>query len=366
MKPLDYLKKTLREKGVERMTDHYKVSVKPHPKYPNLLQFTYNQIESPVGSKACQACRGVILDKDNDWNTVCHSYDRFFNLGEQYASEIDWNTARVTEKVDGTLIQMFHYDNQWMVATKGSPDAGGGVGDFGFTFKDFFWKTWNDLGYDLPDDTSCCYAFELCTQHNRIVVQHGKPRIVFHGMRNLQYDYELVPYTTKSWEIIKQYAFGYTDEIQAVLDSMDGLEQEGFVIVDGSFNRIKMKCDDYVRKHRTISCLSTRNLLDIIRQNEAVEYLVHFPEWQKLHDEIKAKYDALMLDVETTYNQHKGITNQKDYADKAKKNRMSGALFNLRSGKVSSVREYVKDMNIKHLEDILGLRQVKKADEQED
>ena len=65
--PLHHLQETIRKKGLERITGHYKVNVKLHPKYPNLHMFKYSQIDSPMGSLVVQACRGIILDADNDW-----------------------------------------------------------------------------------------------------------------------------------------------------------------------------------------------------------------------------------------------------------------------------------------------------------
>lgn len=340
---------------------HYKIKVNVHPKYPNLYQFKYNQIESPMGSLVVQACRGIILDRDNDWAPVCHTYNKFFNLQEGHAAEIDWNTARVYEKLDGSLMQLYWYDNQWHVATSGTPDADCEVPYGDMTFKDLFWQTWNDLGYDMPVaplKERHCYAFELMTKYNYIVVRHPEPRLVLHGVRNLTYGYELKPPTfcRSSWEIVKTFDFGYTDEIEKALSEMDGMQCEGFVIVDGSMNRVKMKCEDYVRKHRLVSSLNQRNLIDVIRQNEEAEFLAYFPEWQAEYDNLKIEYEDLVKEIETVYNENKNIRRQKDFANAVKAHRFSGAMFQLRNEKVSSVRDYLQKMNIKHLEQAMEKR----------
>ena len=46
----------------------------------------------------CEA-RGIIIDLD-EMDVVCRPFDKFFNVQEQYAAEIDWDTARVLEKID--------------------------------------------------------------------------------------------------------------------------------------------------------------------------------------------------------------------------------------------------------------------------
>lgn len=355
-KPLHHLQNVLRKKGVKRLTGHYHIKVNIHSKYKNLYQFKYNQIESPMGSKVVQACRGIILDRDNDWAPVCHTYDKFFNLGEGHAADIDWHTARVYEKLDGSLMQLYHYDGQWHVATSGTPDADCDVPFGNMTFKDLFWKTWNDLGYELPKDTSYCYAFELMTPYNYVIVRYEESRLVFHGQRNLERGYEEHPWTLLNWDVVERHDLYHTDEIFQMLESMNGSEQEGFIVVDDSFNRVKMKCDDYVRKHRLVSSLSQRNILDLVRNKEGSEFLVYFPEWQDLYDEMKRKVNGLAVEIENEYNKIKNIKNQKDFAMKAKGSRYSGILFNLRNGKTETVKESFANMHIKNLEGLLGLK----------
>lgn len=59
-------------------------------------------------------CRGLVLDEAKDWAVVAMPYTRFFNYGERWASCIDWATAKVFEKMDGSLMTMVccgHYCN---------------------------------------------------------------------------------------------------------------------------------------------------------------------------------------------------------------------------------------------------------------
>jgi hypothetical protein len=48
-------------------------------------------------------------------------------IGEQHAARIDWPSARVYDKADGTLCFMYHYNNEWHIGTCGSPAAAGTV-----------------------------------------------------------------------------------------------------------------------------------------------------------------------------------------------------------------------------------------------
>ncbi len=49
--------------------------------------------------------RGLILRKDTN-QPVCVPFYKFFNFGEEQAHPIDWSTALVYEKVDGSLIKV--------------------------------------------------------------------------------------------------------------------------------------------------------------------------------------------------------------------------------------------------------------------
>jgi hypothetical protein len=78
------------------------------------------------------------LDSKADWRVVCYPYNKFFNFGEPYAvTDIDWSSAVVYEKYDGSLATLYHYKGEWMVASSGVPDASGSI-DNNTTFRQLF------------------------------------------------------------------------------------------------------------------------------------------------------------------------------------------------------------------------------------
>jgi hypothetical protein len=74
--------------------------------YEKKILLKYDQIESNMSFEEVQDCRGLILERDT-WKVMSMSFRKFFNHGEGNAATIDWNTARVLEKVDGTMIQLY-------------------------------------------------------------------------------------------------------------------------------------------------------------------------------------------------------------------------------------------------------------------
>lgn len=61
---------------------------------------------------------------------------------------------QVYEKLDGSLMTLYHYRGQWHVATTGRPDASGSVGSARASYNDLFWEIWQNLGYSKPKDTN--------------------------------------------------------------------------------------------------------------------------------------------------------------------------------------------------------------------
>ncbi len=358
------LQKYLESNTPESLTEKYGIAVKRHPKYPNLILFKYSQIESPMSEKIVQESRGIILNEADNWNVVSFPYTKFFNHGEGHAAKIDWNSAVIYEKVDGSLMTLYWYDGKWNVASSGTPDAGGEVNGFNLSFADLFWKTWNELGYVLPTDTDVCYMFELCTQYNKIVVQHKENRIVFHGARNVKFENGLIEYTPSTlaslygWECIKSFPFSNLEEVLASCKDINPIDGEGYVVCDSNFNRIKLKTPQYVALAHIRDSMSTRRMLEIVRANESSEFLVHFPEYTDLYIRVKAEYDSLISNIEESYEKIKHIEIQKDFALEALKSKCCGALFEMRKGMVKTAKEYVAEVSIKGLMDTLKLREI--------
>ena len=352
----------IKNNGLDALEKQFFIHVKRHGKYPNLVLLKYDQINSDFSQEMVRQCRGIILDETNDWKVVCYSYCKFANYGESYADKIDWENANVLAKEDGSLCQLFFYDNKWHVATSGDPSAGGQVNGFDYTFSELFWKVWNELGYILPDkqDNNKCYSFELLTPYNRIVVKHKVNRIVLHGIRNLSDLEQFLPnkINSNNWEIIKYFQINSIEEAIDKANNFNGLENEGFVIVDSvNFNRIKVKGKHYLTlAYLKESCGSSqRRLLELVRINEGVEFLTSFSEFSNDYYKIKFKYDILIKQIDSSYKMIEHISDRKIFASLATKNKYSGLLFNMKDKKINSFKEGLKDINIKVLEEWLDL-----------
>ncbi|MCU0542026.1 MAG: T4 RnlA family RNA ligase [Oscillatoriaceae cyanobacterium Prado104] len=352
------LQEYLRQHGLETLSATYQIKVTRHRQYPELVCLKYSQIESPLGEKIVQQCRGIIVDESQNWQIVSYPYDKFFNYGEGHAAAIDWSHAKVYEKLDGSLTVLYFYQGLWRVQTSGTPDAAGEVNGFGFSFAELFWKVWQELGYQLPSATDECFIFELMTPYNRIVVRQANNQIVLHGVRNTQTLLESAPsfWANKyGWELVASYPLTSWKEVIEASQHLDPMDSEGYIICDANFNRVKVKSPQYVAISHLREGFSTRRMIEIVLTNEGEEFLAYFPEWVDLYQKVKDRYQCLVGEIEEVYQQYKHIEVQKNFALAIKHFPYSGILFSLRAGRVAGVKEALRDVTIHKIEELLGL-----------
>ena len=311
-------------------------------------------------------CRGIILDEAKGWAVVSRAFDKFGNEGEGYVPVIDWSTARVQEKLDGSLCVLYHYDGAWHVATSGSPDASGEVRQAGMrdglveasglTFADYFWETFKAEGGTLPEASDLCFAFELMGPLNRIVVVHAKPWLRLLAVRDRVTGQQYLPddyAATVAIPAVQSFPLGTIEEIHASFEHISPVSQEGYVVVDGAFNRVKIKHPGYVALHHAKDGMGPKAFVEIARTGEVSEVVGAFPEFKPLIEEARAKYTALVDAVRVRYETIKSIETQKDFAMEALKTPYSVALFQLRKG--VALEDFFKDVAIDKLMSWMGV-----------
>lgn len=339
----------------------YSISSNCHSEHPNLVLLKYDQIDSPFSDEIVRDCRGIILDLRDNFRIVNFGMRKFFNHGEKYAADINWTTARCLEKCDGSLMQLYAYDGQWHVATSGNPEAAGRMSDHDFTFKEMFWKVFNACGKLPPVDCGKCFFLELMTPYNKIVVPHETCELVLLGGRDLTTMRELTLEKAASYlgdvPVVKSFNLKCLQECINTFETFSGRDQEGYVIVDKNFNRIKIKHPKYVQIHQLRNGLgSLKSLVGVVRNGEVEEVIACLPEYKPDLTEAKTRFDALVSDLEAAYATIEDIPNQKDFAHEACKTKCSSALFALRAKKTTSIRAFLKAINIELIIQLLGYK----------
>lgn len=347
--------------GLDALIKQYSIKVQRHPKYNNLVHLKYDQINSPMSEPIVQECRGLILNENDAWDVVAHPFDKFFNHGEGFAAPIDWASARVQEKLDGSLMYLYHYNQEWHVATSGRPAADGDINGKS-TFAELFWDVWInqfEVGAEgegeFPTlnklDAFKTYIFELTAPENRVVVPHVKRSLTLIGVRDRRNGKEdtVADYTQFSaagnpdLNPVTEYSLSSVDDMIKTFETMKPLEQEGYVVVDKNFNRIKVKHPGYVAIHHAKDSVGTsrRAIVEIVRTGEMNEVLAHFPELKAAYDEEAFRYGELCTHINVTFGMYKNIEVQKDFALAVKDLPWSAALFALRNGRAKTPADWL-------------------------
>lgn len=348
------------ENPVDALLD-YGIYSKHHPEYPNLIQFSYDQIESAAFKHMpiVQESRGIILDSASSWKVVAYPFKRFFNYGESGADTINWDYAMTKTKLDGSLMIAYHYDNKWHVATKGSPDASGNVGDWDFTFSDLFWKTYNTQYPTIKMIVDTTFIFELTSPYNRIVCNYLEPTLTLIGIRNNMSLLEESVYGL-GFKTLTPYKVSSIDEVLDAIKELNPTNEdgEGYVISDyhsGIIKRVKVKSLKYVALHHMKDGFGRRRIIELIKLGETSEVVAYFKEFESLFKELEFEIDHAILKTEDAYDKIKSIPNQKYFALEALRYTFSGAMFSVRKGQHKTIKSAILGYSTQKLEELLNL-----------
>ncbi len=134
-------------------------------------------------------------------------------------------------------------------------------------------------------------------------------------------------------------------------------------MIDGNFNRVKIKNPAYVAVHHLKSKTAEHNILAIVKTNEIEEFAATFPERREEIFRLKANYDALVVKLNEAWaelepRKPKNITasEKKAFAmavfevcKKFNMNEFTGLFFSLQGGRANSVSEYLFEYDDKKL-----------------
>lgn len=305
----------------------------------NLVSLKYNQIESPMNEKIVQECRGMVVrDAGKNSKILAHPYNKFWNLGEHLADTIDWTTAWVLDKLDGSLCQLFHDDNRWQFASSGSPLGSGRYGASDMTFGQKFWQTFSENGMLLPNEKllrECGFFFELIAPDNRIVCKYERPQLILHGARfrdterECNRDFLQAVCEDYHWSLVNAHPIRSAEEALEASKSLNPVEREGFVVVDAKFNRVKIKSPKYVALHHLKDKFTVRGAMHLWKAGEISETLQYFPEMADLVMSVADKLEAACNQAWTLYNKAKNLPTRKEFAMTVKDRPWSTICFKL-------------------------------------
>ena len=286
----------------------------------NLVCFKYG-IEADFSDPFVCEARGIIIDVKHQ-TVVCRPFDKFFNVQEQYAADIDWNTAKVLEKIDGSLIKLYWYNGKWTFATSSTCDAieASVAGYKGVTFRDIIAMADNYSRIPFDDlNKNRTYLFELVSPMTQVVIRYDKTSLYyltcFDNMTGEEVDVDLF----EEFKRPRSFPLKTIDEcISAAMelnrDSEEDIKDEGFVVVDGQHRRIKIKSPAYIALHRAVTykVFTVKRMTELYQQGaDFVKLAKDFPgeahiikyyDWQ--FEEVRHNIDEMVGYARALYEEY--------------------------------------------------------------
>jgi RNA ligase len=222
-------------------------------------QCVYEKAWNPITTMA----RGLILDVE-DRAIVATPFPKFFNHGEvAQAGSIPAEEFEVFDKLDGSLIIVFHHKNRWRTATKGSfqsDQAKWALGQLTGAAQRVYGSDPREDGLKWPPALvpGTTYLFEAIYPENRIVINYPEKMVGLHLLAAYRENGEELSYTDLAtvagnlgWPVVMRLRFS---NFAALLEQAQELphSEEGWVVRFVSGYRLKIKGSAYTAIHRAV------------------------------------------------------------------------------------------------------------------
>lgn len=286
-------------------------------------------------------CRGLVLD--NEGNVIAKAFNKFFNLEEHKPEEIPNEPFEVYEKLDGSLGILFHYNGEWVLATKGSFTSDQSVRGLEMLKK-----------YDYERLISgFTYLFEIIYDENRIVCQYNYEDLILLSVfdnsdgSEINIHKDILPNNNRVKNVCQNIGFNFVKKYDGIRDfselkSKISNDAEGYVIRFENGFRMKIKGEEYVRLHKILTSFSNVDIWEYLKDGKPLNNLLHrvpdeFDLWvkntvQKIEDE----YQTLEKEYKSIFKvlmRSPDSETKKGFAELAKRYKHPSILFKMFDGK---------------------------------
>lgn len=181
----------------------------------------------------------------------------------------------------------------------------------------------------------------LVSPYNKIVVPYNEISIYHIGTRdNITLKEENVDIGVHK---PKQYDLHTLEDCIKATQQMT-YDEEGYVVVDDKWNRVKIKSPAYVAVHhlKNNGDVNINSLIELIRTNEIEEFNIYFPEYREYVFKIKDKIEEIINGIEQQLKiiERKIYETQKDFALEVKDLPYCAFYFAWRKQKFLKPREW--------------------------
>jgi RNA ligase len=292
-------------------------------------------------------CRGLITTHSGE--VISRPFGKFFNYEEVIDKNlIPWDSeyAHIQDKMDGSLGILFFYDGEWIMSTRGSFTSEQSIRGLEIL------KSKYDLSKFMKEVTYLC---EIIYPENRIVVNYGCDKITFlsvttpidelnwHTARAIFHSSDIV-----EKDIVDSTMVTFNQETFNTYKKLNTPNSEGFVVRFYPSNfRMKIKFEDYVRLHRILTNVSSRDIWEYLKEDKPFDELLEkvpdeFNSWVKetvkdfvvRFENIEKEYQWSFNKIRNVYfDAHQKEFNRREFAELAQRYKHPSILFNMLDGK---------------------------------
>jgi hypothetical protein len=248
----------------------------------NLYLIRYDKLNSNLNFDFVRASRGIILEKNTN-NIIAYPLNGKITY-QNFKKMVPINEIIIEESIDGTLLNVYYYDNKWFISTNTCINAKKSY----FYSKKSFFELFEETQYDIDIfddilDKKYTYSFVLKHPENRIVTPHFKPELILVQIRNntnfkiiTNYDEHILNH----FKCPKKFLFDSYNELEKQLTLLN-YNQEGFVLYNNTRSlRTKIQGNEYnIAKQLKGNQSNIRFMvLEKIKQNNVADFLKYYKE----------------------------------------------------------------------------------------
>lgn len=251
------------------ITNEY-INVTKHPYFPlYIYDYTTHCALDGAWNEATMKCRGLIVDEN--YNIIARPFEKFFNVEElqglnetlKIHIEIPNLPFRAFEKLDGSLGIGYWWEGKFYISTKGSFAS-----DQAIKANEILNTKYAGVAEKLNPNYT--YLFEIIYPENRIVVDYGDLEdIILTCVKNTETGEDVFEDYSSIFTCVKEYD-GFTDW-KKIRDMVNGDNREGFVVRFSNGFRMKMKYEDYFKKHFLKSYLTEKHVFEFYYEGKLDE-----------------------------------------------------------------------------------------------
>lgn len=238
-----------------------------------------------------ETCRGIITDDEG--NVVARPFPKFFNIGQNEASNINWNQPfKVWEKKDCYLGIGYWLNGKLNIASRGSFDS-----EFAIAGNEML----NSISRNfIESDKQYTFLFEIIIASKPIVLLYPEDELCLLAVINTETGTEenIVPFAERlGFTIPRGFTFTSVSEI---VNSEQRIGEEGYVIHFEDGNRLKFKFEDYCRLHSIVTKATNRHVWEFIKDKRKDELFSIIPD--EFYPQLHRCIADLESEFETLYN----------------------------------------------------------------